>query len=291
MGFAERLRGSLAAVWADFPGRLGFAAWDLAEREPVLIGADREVHPASTIKVLVMISALRAAQAGKVELDALVELPERRAGGFGVLREMPSVARASLSDLITLMIVVSDNAATNAVIDSIGFPAIAECAAELGCARTRVERRLMDVHAPGRNTTCALDQARILDRLATGRALPAELTAHALDVLARQQVRDRLPALLPEHARCWNKTGEIRGSRHDVALIGDERPRAVVAVLVDELTDELSAGGSRRSPVYEDFAEVGLQVHRALRLPDQPKQGRAGRGPDQLESRWSGTSR
>ena len=264
MGFAERLRESLAPVWADFPGRVGFAAWDLDEREPVLLGADREVHPASTIKVLVMISALRAAHAGRAGLDALVELPEQRAGGFGVLREMPSVPRVSLRDLITLMIVVSDNAATNAVIDTIGFAEIAECAAELGCERTRVERRLMDVQAPGRNATCALDQARILDRLATGRALPTDATRHALGVLARQQVRDRLPALLPHGAHCWNKTGEIRGSRHDVALIGDERPRAVVAVLVDELTDEFSAGGSRRSPVYDDFAEVGLQVYRAL---------------------------
>lgn len=264
MTFAERLGASLQQAWETFPGQVNFAAWDLQEREPVLLGANREVHPASTIKVLIMITALREAHAGRVALDTSVALPAERTGGFGVLRELPSVHRVALADLITLMIVVSDNAATNAVIDIIGFDAIAECTAELGCERTRVERRLMDVHAPGRNTTCALDQARVLDRLATERALPPELTRHALGVLARQQVRDRLPALLPASARCWNKTGEIRGARHDVALIGDDRPRTVVAVLVDELTDEFSSRGSGRSAVYDHFADLGVRVYRAL---------------------------
>lgn len=264
MGFAQRLEASLDEAWREFPGRVGFAAWDLDERVPVLLGAEREVHPASTIKVLVMIAALREVQAGRFALGTEVPLPAQRAGGFGVLRELPGVQRLTIADLITLMIVISDNAATNAVIDTVGFPAIASCAADLGCVATKVERRLMDVDAPGRNTTCALDQARILDRLATGRALPVQLTAHALGVLSRQQVRDRLPAALPGEARCWNKTGEIRGSRHDVALIGDVRPRAVVAVLVDELTDEPSRRGAGPGPVYDRIADLGLRVFRAL---------------------------
>ncbi|MEU6131578.1 serine hydrolase [Saccharopolyspora sp. NPDC047091] len=260
MGFARRLEHSLAAASRDLPGRLGFAAWDLRERVPVLSGADREVHPASTIKVLVMISALQQVHIGRSTLGESVPIPVERAGGSGVLRELSGVDRLALRDLIALMIVISDNAATNAVIDAVGFPAIARCAAELGCTSTRVERRLMDVHAPGRNATSAHDQARILDRLATGRALPPELTEHALRVLSRQQVRDRLPALLPEGARCWNKTGEIAHARHDVALIGDHRPRAVVAVLVDELGDERAA----HRLACDRIAELGLRVFRAL---------------------------
>ncbi|WP_258349194.1 serine hydrolase [Saccharopolyspora gregorii] len=260
MGFARRLADSLAGVRPDFPGRLGFAAWDLRERVPVLSGADREVHPASTIKVLVMISALRSVHDGLFTLDDQVPIPAERAGGSGVLHELSGVDRLGLGDLITLMIVISDNAATNAVIDAVGFPAIARCATDLGCTATRVERRLMDVRAPGRNTTTAHDQARILDRLATARALPPDLTAHALRVLSRQQVRDRLPALLPAGVRCWNKTGEIAHSRHDVALIGDHRPRAVVAVLVDELADERAA----HRLACDRIADLGLRVFHAL---------------------------
>ncbi|MBB5157867.1 serine hydrolase [Saccharopolyspora phatthalungensis] len=262
MGFAERLRAEL--VLDGFPGRVGFAAWDLEEREPVLVGAERMVHAASTIKVLIMIAALRAVQAGRVGLDTEVELPAERAGGFGVLRELPSVSRISLGDLIALMIVISDNAATNAVIDVVGFGAIRDCAADLGCKATRVQRRLMDLNAPGRNETTALDQARVLDALARGVALPPQLTEHALDVLSRQRVRDRLPALLPDGVRCWNKTGELLALRHDVGLIGTDRPRAVVAVLVDELADERSRTSYRGGPACDRIAMVGRHVFDAL---------------------------
>ncbi|GAA2791978.1 serine hydrolase [Saccharopolyspora taberi] len=257
MGFADRLRTALEPGWADFPGRAGFAAWDLEEREPVLFGAERVVHPASTIKVLIMLAALREVQEGRLALDAEVELPADRVGGSGVLKELPSVRQMSLVDLITLMIVISDNAATNAVVEAVGFAAINDRAAEFGCQGTQVQRLLMRVEDPGTNTTCALDQARILDRLATGAALSPELTRHALGVLARQQVRDRLPAQLPDGARCWNKTGELSDVRHDVALIGDDRPRAVVAVLVDELA--LAA-----PRVCARIAELGLRVFQSL---------------------------
>lgn len=266
MGFAERLRAEWPSLERTVPGRVGFAAWDLDEREAVTCGADRVVRAASTIKILIMITALRQVGNGLRQLDEERELPEvpLRAGGFGVVRELTSVHRLSLADLITLMIVVSDNAATNAVIDAVGFDAIAECARDLGCTATRVERRLMDERAMGSNVTTAADQARILDRLATGRALPEKMTRYALEVLSRQQIRDRLPAHLPVESSCWNKTGELPGARYDVALISNGRARAVVAVLVDELTDEVSAAGARGGPACPALAELGRAVYRCL---------------------------
>ncbi|GAA4615582.1 serine hydrolase [Saccharopolyspora hordei] len=262
MGFAERFRADVART--ELPGRVGLAAWDLAEREPVVLGAERVVPAASTIKVLIMVTALRAVHAGTLELDAPRQLPTERVGGAGLLRQLRSVERLSLRDLITLMVVISDNAATNAVIDAVGFDAIRECAANLGCTGTRVERKLMHHHEPGRNETTALDQARVLDRLARGAALPPGLTEHALGVLAEQQVRDRLPALLPVGARCWNKTGELLGLRHDVGLLGVDRPQAVIAVLVDELTDERSCHGYRGGPACDAIAALGRSAFDAL---------------------------
>ncbi len=264
MGFAQRLHESLAPVWADLPGRVGFAAWDLDEREPVLHGADQQVDAASTIKVVTLIAALREVQGGSLTLDTELPLPRQRVGGTGVLRELPSVRGLPLGELLNLMIVVSDNVATNLVVETVGFSAIAECARELGATGTRVERLLMDAEAEGLNATTARDQALVLDRLARGSALPEDLTKHALDVLSRQQIRDRLPAHLPEMARCWNKTGEQPTLRHDVGLIGDDRPRAVVAVLVDDLVDELSARDYRGGPACPRIADLGAAVYRAL---------------------------
>jgi beta-lactamase class A len=262
VGFAERLRGTLD--WSGFPGRVGFAAWHLAEREPVTWYPDRPVHSASTIKVLILIAALREVRQAALALDRELPLPDpgARAGGSGVLRDLTGVRRMSLRDLLTLMIVISDNVATNAVIDAVGFAAINECGRELGCTATHIERHLMD---SGGKVTSALDQARVLDRLASGTALPNELTRYALGLLHRQQVRDRLPALLPEGAWCWNKPGELLGVRHDVGLIGTgPQPRAVVAVLVDELADEHSRRSYQGGPACRAIAEIGRSVYQAL---------------------------
>ncbi|WP_233576042.1 serine hydrolase [Saccharopolyspora rhizosphaerae] len=272
MGYAARFEAELAGL--EFPGRVGIASWDLDEGVPVLRCPEVEVHSASTIKVLVMITALRAVAEGRLDLDRVVPLPASRTRGTGVLFEIPSVPAMSLRDLINLMIVVSDNAATNAVIDEVGFPAIAACTAGLGCTGTRVERHIMDTAAPGVLQTTALDQARVMAALARGEALPPEQTRHALAVLSRQQVVDRIPLRLPEDARCWNKTGEIKGLRHDVALLSaDDTPRVVLAVLVDQLTDPVSTKGYRGGDGVHAIAAVGEAAWRAMSQPSTGSQG------------------
>ncbi|WP_459165369.1 serine hydrolase [Bounagaea algeriensis] len=238
MAFAEAL--VQQAPWRGFPGRLALAAWHLREREPVLLDEERVVHAASTIKTLPLIAALRAVERGELSLSADVPVPTARVGGSGVLKDL-RCRRLPLADLLTLMIAISDNTATNAVLDLVGFTAVDELAGELGCNDTRAQRHLMTTDEPGVLETTALDQARVLDRLATGHALGPEAARYALRTLSRQHVRDRLPAELPEHARSWNKTGEIAGHRHDVALLGRDEPECVVAVLTDRLDDERAA--------------------------------------------------
>jgi beta-lactamase class A len=265
VSFAERLRAELD--WSGFPGRVGFAAWDLREQEPVTLHAQRPVHPASTIKVLILLATLEQVHRGKLTLELELPLPDPadRAGGSGVLRDLTRVRRLAVGDLLTLMIVISDNAATNVVIDAVGFDAINACGRNLGCTATRIERHLMDPGQPGEKLTCALDQALLLDRLARGCALPRRLTEYALDLLSRQQVRDRIPAFLPGSARCWNKTGELLGVRHDVGLIGtDGGPRAVVAVLVDELADDRSRTAYSGGPACDRIADLARKVYHAL---------------------------
>lgn len=235
----------------------------------MLIGQTRQVDAASTIKVLVMITALRAVQDGTMRWDSCLPLPEPgdRVGGTGVLRELHGLRSMELTDLITLMIVISDNVATNTVIDAVGCDAVTDTAVSLGCPDTQLQRHLNDMRAQAAgldNVTTAVDQARILAALASGHALDPGTTRHALGVLARQQVRDRLPARLPWDARCWNKTGEESCLRHDVGLIGTgDRPEAVVAVLIDDLTDSRSLG-IRGGPAVDYIARCGEAVHSAL---------------------------
>ena len=272
-GFAARAGRRLAELAAAGPGRVHIAAWDLADAEPVTVAADERVPSASTIKVPILAASLAEAAAGRLDLHTHHPLPTGRTGGTGVLDSLRDLRALSLADLLTLMIVVSDNAATNRVIDAVGIDAVNAFCERAGLTSTRLERRLMDVEAKSRgleNLTSARDQALLLYGLAHGTLLPAEQAAFALEFLAGQQTRDRLPALLPDGARIAHKTGELRGLRHDTGIITTPAGRqAAVAALVTGLsTEPREAAG----PVAacRTIAEIGLTTYLALR-PDLPE--------------------
>lgn len=271
--FAKRV-GLVVEELLPWPGgRVGFAAVEVGGEDTTVVGfdADRQVRAASTIKVLLLMAALRAVDSGTLSLRQEVELPalESRVEGSGVLKELSSVDILSLADVLTLMIIVSDNTATNLAIDLVGFEPVAALAAELGCTGTRLERRMFDTSAQAdgrRNETSARDQVLVLAGLAGSAVLSDESRGFALDVLGRQQVRDRLPALLPESAICLNKTGDLNGVRHDVGLITAESGRtAAVAVLVDEIVDPHSQETYAGGPGRDFIATMGLRVFDALR--------------------------
>ena len=137
------------------------------------------------------------------------------------------MTRLPVGELLDLMITLSDNDATNALLDLVGLGAVDRLCPELGMGRTSVRRRLMDPEAAraGRdNTTCAADLARVLVLLRRGELLPPAQTALALDVLAAQQFLDGLPALLPAGVWHGNKTGELHRdtARHDAGRDGRE---------------------------------------------------------------------
>ncbi|MGH3096242.1 MAG: serine hydrolase [Streptosporangiales bacterium] len=250
--------------------RLGLVVEDVEAAERLAWGADEVFTAASVIKVPVLLAALRRADAGALDLDALVPVPvDGRAGGSGVLKELPSVERLSLRDLLTLMIIVSDNTATNVVIDLLGFEPVAELLRDQGLAATRLARSMMDTAARERgeeNLTTAGDMADLFCALVRGEVLVTGSRRTALDVLCRQQVRDRLPRHLPPQMPVAHKTGELAGVRHDagVLFLGPvyERP-VVVTVLTEGFADPGTAGGVSGAAATDVAAEVGRIVHDA----------------------------
>lgn len=232
----ERLRGDLTSVIDAAPGRWSVAVHEAGDAV-VEIDADVVQHPASTIKVPIMAVVALDVTAGRRTLDDVVTLAPvgGRARGSGVLQVLPTVTSLTLAELVELMIIVSDNAATNALIDLLGVDRLREGFASLGLTSTRCERHLMDLEAAARglvNETSAGDQVRLLDGLARGSLLPDDVTAWMLGVLGRQQFGSRLPARLAEDdVVVRNKTGEIDGVEHDVGILEFDGRRISVAVL------------------------------------------------------------
>lgn len=251
--------------------RVGLVVVDVGTGERIGWAGGDPFTAASVIKVPILLAALRLADAGTVDLDQRVAQPCRDAvGGSGVLKELSSVHELSLRDLLVLMVVVSDNTATNTVLDVVGIEAVDELVRDCGLGGSRLERKLMDLAARDRgldNVITAADIATLLAALVRGDVLSAEHTRTALDMLGRQQVRDRLPRHLPAGTRVAHKTGDLPGLRHDAGVLylgptGD-RP-IVVVVLTEGFRDPLTTADTSGGDASDLGAAVGRIVHEAF---------------------------
>ncbi|TCP53458.1 beta-lactamase class A [Tamaricihabitans halophyticus] len=266
-GKAARLTRELNAHASTGDGQWHFSVWEHGSPVVSLNGAV-PVTAASTIKVPLLVVALQDVAAGRRSLNDEVAIPVERVGGAGVLRLLPSVTRLSLAEALTLMIVVSDNVATNAVIDLFGVADTDQRITTLGLRGTRLRRRLMDQDAAMaglENVTTADDQAALLDRLAGAELLPDRLREFALDALGEQQVNDRMPVRLAEDVRCLHKTGELHGVRHDVGLLVFDDRMVSLAALGTGLTspgDRRLSGAGNASAVIGAAAETVVAIAR-----------------------------
>jgi beta-lactamase class A len=203
-------------------------AIDLRSGRTVGRKADAVVPAASTVKPLISIALWRAVAAGTVDPRLRIaagDLPVP--GGGGLAESMDAATALSPGDLDLLMLAVSDNSATNALLELLGFDAVNAEADRLGLTGTRVRRLMGDeaaIAAGRENTTTAADLARIVA------ALAAEKHRRTLAAMGESHHTDIIPALLPADGlviAC--KQGDLPGRvRHDMALVDDgERPVAL----------------------------------------------------------------
>jgi len=259
------LRDQVTALVAAAPGRLSVVVLGdglNTDRLNIDVHGDRVVPAASTIKVPILVTALERVADGRSNLADLVPIRADRVGGSGALSLLPSVSELPLIEMLRLMIALSDNDATNAVIDLVGLTAVEQTCGRLGLGETHLRRLLMDFEASDAgidNVTCARDLAGLMFSLRVGQALPPAETGVALDILAEQQFLDGLPAWLPDTVWRANKTGELSGVRHDMALIEHGGRWVVVAVTATGLLGP-SAGVDRGSTVLPTFAAIGAAV-------------------------------
>lgn len=211
-------------------------AWALVDADGALLAEHEATQPfyaASTIKLHVLLAALRAADAGTLDPDATVPATRTFVGVDGAaftladdhLDPTHPLGGTSIAvrELLVRMIDRSSNEATNTVIDLVGLEAVAAVIEDLGLRSTRVERRIGDAAALARgltNETCAADLAETMRRIVRGDRLSPASTELALGALRAQRMRVILDAL-PAGLDAGSKSGEVDGFRHDVAFIGD----------------------------------------------------------------------
>lgn len=209
---------------------------------------------ASVIKAAIMACLLEDAAQGRTSLQKMVSVDtSNMVGGAGVLFEMAPRSYA-LSELCRLMMVVSDNTASNACLREVGMERFNEFCRRRGY-QAEIERYFMSPVVDGRdNRMTAASAAKILADLYGGLGLTSELREFAVESLRRQQYREKIPLMLPPEVVVGHKTGELDGVRHDAAVIEVEQPYALVV---------LTAQGGAPWEVDKAIAELSLSLFRS----------------------------
>lgn len=221
------------------------AAHDLRSDQHFDHLGDAVLPPASTIKILILASLAQAVDAGVLELDQRVSvLPEQRSAGSGVLNELQTPFELSLSDHARLMITISDNTASNVLIDAVGKDAIAATAQNLGLNSASINRRFIGRRPdPGtpENEVSANDLVTILAAIANDTAASPPLCQWMRETLAGQHYLDRLPRNLPLGVAFAGKSGSLEGVTHDCGILSSEKGTMAVAVLTQGFSDKYEA--------------------------------------------------
>ena len=238
--------------------------------------ATETVRAASLIKLPLLVHALSEVARGGLRLEQRLPLsPDDQVGGAGVLHRLQGGLEPSLQDLLTLMIIVSDNTATNLVIDLLGLGSANAFIQSLGMQQTRLVGKLQlplekqnEAQRRGEaNATCAADVLGLLLQLQRGDLLPPELTDLALTILKQQQYTEALARYLPTDKELFenyvtvaSKSGCLRGLWHDAGIVFAPDGTPLYALVV------MTEGSRDTSYSWEQegmllIAEVSREVH------------------------------
>lgn len=252
---------------------VGVYARDLTRPDSLLVGDRLRFHAASMMKVPVMIQVFRDVDAGRLRLDdslpvvntfpSLVDGSPFRldAGDDSDSTLYARVGgRASLRELVELMITVSSNLATNNLIERVQAARAQATAVALGADSIQVRRGVEDAkayQADLNNTTTARDLGVLFAAIAGGRAASDSSCRMMLAVLARQRFNDAIPAGLPAGVTVAHKTGWFTGTHHDGGVVtAPDGRRYVLVVLTRGIVD--TAASARL------IADIAGLVHGAV---------------------------
>lgn len=224
-----KLEKSILDVDRNLDGVMGIAIVDLTDGHKYSLHANDVFPQASSIKICVLAELYQQAQQGKLKLTDMYTVNAadlvQDSDIMGGLT--PGVTRITLRDLATMMVAVSDNSATNVLIDRVGMDNVNAFLNAQGLHDTRLRRKMMDVKAAdeGReNVSTPGEMAKLLEALYCGQILNQEMTDDFFKVLATHK-DSFIPRDLPDDLKIANKPGELEGVRNDSGVIFvDKRP-------------------------------------------------------------------
>lgn len=240
----QRIRAEIS----KFKGRVSLFAKNLDTGASYGFGADDRVRTASTIKVPIMVEVFARVAEGKAKWDDELVLTEaKKVSGSGILLELSDGLRLTLRDAVRLMIILSDNTATNLILDQITTDAVNDRMDQLGLKQTRVLRKvggggesragmIPENKRFGLGVSTPREMVALLEKLERGEVVNTEASREMLAIMKRQQYRDGIPRAL-RGVEVANKTGALDRLRSDVGIVYTPRGRIAMAITCDDMPE------------------------------------------------------
>lgn len=259
----SRMTDDLTRLAEEVDGRVGIYLRGLDSGESFSLRGDKVFPAASTIKLALLLELYRQSDSGTGPArltDEYLLRSQDRVEGSSILGNLTPGMRLTHRDLALFMVAVSDNSATNVLIDRLGMDRVNATLQSLGLKQTRLRRKMMDVAAAqaGReNLSSPRELAELLAVIQTGALLQPTSRADALRLLTTPK-DGFLTRLLPEDLVVANKPGTLAGVRNDVGIVFLKGRSFVIAVMSSHLRDERQAEAAiarigRRAAAYFDL--------------------------------------
>lgn len=245
----QTLDEKIQAELKDFRGKVWIYAKNLDTGKDYALRADEQVRTASTIKLPIMTEVFHQIAQGKMNwTDEIILTKEKKAGGSGILGEFSDNTKLDLRSAVNLMIVVSDNSATNLILDKITADSVNDFMDTLGLKQTRSLRKIggggdskanLDARLKlfGIGVSSPKDMVKLLEMLENGEVVSKEASAEMIAILRRQQYKDGIGRSLPDTLPSASKSGSLDRLRSDVGIIYTRRGRIAMAITVDDMME------------------------------------------------------
>ena len=250
------LEASIRAIADATDAEMGISIQHIESGDTINVNATELFPMCSVLKIPVMCEALRQFHARGTSLDERWELTLAEKNlPSGVLVFLQDGLQLTIRDLLTLMIIISDNSATDMVINRIGLDTIEPFMAELGLPNIHLCMTIRDIFTdiygaegadptrvltnltsprqqftakrdgraylptPDNDTSTAEDMTKLLSMIYRGEVVDRAACDEMLNILLQQQLNARLPSLLPDGIPFAHKTGTLTGLRNDAGIL------------------------------------------------------------------------
>lgn len=269
---ASDLQKKIEAMAAAYDGHVALYAKNLATGETVALDAEEPVQTASVIKLALMLQAFEQIHAGKLKLSQPVVLTKvNQVAGSGILGELDPGLTLTLKDTITLMITLSDNTATNMLIDVVGLRPTNEMLGRMGLKNTYFYKKVFvpatepmpsDQKEFGLGKTTAQEMAKLIESIYRCDLGDRELCTEMITIMRKQQYRAMIPRYLvaPDSSETLSpiadKIGMLDAVRSDVALVYTARGPIILSIFTYENGDKSWTPENRAEILIGRMAET-----------------------------------